>query len=183
MHQTWQSIEAWLRKNFPDGLENLGQPAQGCEIEDLEKSIGSPLPHELKELLCIHNGEQPNEIWLFGNWSLLPVKYIDKAWHKEIVQAAQLDCGLVPDEYVKPCIWNCKWYPFAYDGSGGYLCVDMDPSSAGSAGQVILTNTDGFCRRVAKSVSLFLDKFRIALHDGKLTVVDEHLEHNTEWWS
>ena len=65
VNQAWQTTENWLRANFPLGLENLGPPASDEQIAAIEALVG-PLPGELKEFLGIHNGEQPEEIWLRG---------------------------------------------------------------------------------------------------------------------
>ena len=41
------------------------------------------------------------------------------------------------EKEIKPFIWNSKWIPIADNGAGDYLCMDMDPTEAGTIGQVL----------------------------------------------
>ncbi|MGY8767830.1 MAG: SMI1/KNR4 family protein [Pirellulales bacterium] len=178
MQSLWLKIEIWLSHHFPGGLSNLGNPATESEIETLEQSLQQELPEELKQLLCLHNGESPNEIWLLGDWSLLPIKYIIEAWTDEMKMLEKLE----PDLFTKQCLWNPRWIPFAYDGSGGYLCIDLDPSDKGFLGQVIQTSSDGFCKRVSNNLSEFFELFIKNLYDNSFDLVEGRLEPNKEWW-
>ena len=52
--------------------------------------------------------------------------------------------------------WNAKWVPFAGDGGGDSLCVDLAPAKGGVAGQVIMHHhaADARSRKAASVQSL-----------------------------
>ncbi len=182
MQETWQHIELWLESHFPHGLANLGAPAAAPDIGRLEQTLTIALPADLKELLQTHNGEAPEEVWLLGNWSLLSAEYIEKQWAQQCnISEGQEDC-LETDGYVKGASWNKGWIPFAYDGSGGYLCIDTDPASDGTIGQVIQTSSDGFAKKLSNDIHSFFQSFLKALSSNSLTVVEDCLEAEEQWW-
>jgi cell wall assembly regulator SMI1 len=46
------------------------------------------------------------------------------------------------DPGVQALFWNERWLPFARDGRGGVVCVDLAPAPAGVVGQVIFVGRD-----------------------------------------
>ena len=42
-----------------------------------------------------------------------------------------------PSPLMKNVWWNKKWVPFAEDGGGNLLCIDLDPAEQGVSGQII----------------------------------------------
>jgi len=62
------------------------------------------------------------------------------------ISTAALRCAVrVP---VKPIYTSADWIPFATDGGGNSLAVDLAPEPGGSAGQVIVIGSDEDARRV-----------------------------------
>ncbi|VTR99546.1 ankyrin repeat domain-containing protein [Tuwongella immobilis] len=91
--------------------------------------------------------EQPNREWL-----LLPLEEVVIRW-RELTEA--LDNGaflgqrnLKHDPGITRAWWNRKWIPFLTDESGGYICLDLVPTSRGTAGQIILFEHDSPARRL-----------------------------------
>jgi cell wall assembly regulator SMI1 len=42
-----------------------------------------------------------------------------------------------PSPLMQNVWWNKKWVPFAEDGGGNLLCIDLDPGEQGVSGQII----------------------------------------------
>ena len=104
MREAWNRVEDWLRTEFPVGLENLGEPINGSEIRALNETLET-LPTDLKDLLAIHNGEQPNEIWLMGHWSLLPSQHIGNVWREQVSAHQGRDVG-ARSSWWNPTSWT-----------------------------------------------------------------------------
>ncbi len=183
MKTNWQKIESWLETHFPTGRMNLAPPATNSELEILSSEFKTPIPESLKSFLKAHNGEYPEEIWLLGNWSLLPSCYIFKSWQEQFVLAEKTEGVPETDEFVQKKYWCEGWFPIGYDGSGGYLCIDDNPAVRGVKGQVIMTHVNGFNKRLSESVDGFLEKFLISLISGNFTIEGNCLEHDEEWWA
>lgn len=58
---------------------------------------------------------------------------------------------------------HAAWWPFAEDGGGNHLMVDLDPPAGGTLGQVIVAGPDEDERRVlAPGLGAYLDALLIA---------------------
>lgn len=132
MEKIWELIENFLQENAQEIFESLNEPAKDEEIAELEDQLGLKLPDEFKTSLKIHNGEGPDEGWIFSDWSLLPISEILACYNQEKNKVQEVD--ILADEYTLPVLWSPKWIPFAYDGSGGYLSIDLSPASQGVVG-------------------------------------------------
>jgi cell wall assembly regulator SMI1 len=65
--------------------------------------------------------------------------------------------------------WNWAWIPFAADGAGNLLCLDLDPDKGGEIGQVILWASDpAYVEVIAPSYRAWLEQFASDLEAGKL---------------
>jgi len=153
-------------------------------------AVHSTLPPELTEHFRIHDGEDEDEAWLLGSHSLLPLSAVVTYWRHE---GELLASGAYGEEcpvdemppQLAPVLWSSKWIPFAYDGSGGYLHVDVSPGAAGTIGQVIQTTSDGEYRYVAPSLRAFFETFVLHLEAGAFEVFDGGLEPragDNHWW-
>ncbi len=184
MKKIWRSIEEYFRKNVPELYDCLNGPANNPEIAQFERKMCLILPEDLKLSLKIHNGECPNEGWIFSDWSLLPIEDIIKIITRESSNK-QIN-EIEADKYTLPVIWSNKWIPFAYDGSGGYLITDLSPSENGDVGQVIMTTHDGPNTKISNSYKLFMEKYYYALTNDAFEIDEDELEIKSgfsEWWN
>lgn len=70
--------------------------------------------------------------------------------------------------------WHEFWIPFAEDGGGNFLCIDMAPGPNGNLGQIIqVERDDGAFETEFKSFSEWLKNYRDGLFSGKFMVNDE----------
>jgi cell wall assembly regulator SMI1 len=69
---------------------------------------------------------------------------------------------------VKPVWWTSFWIPIAIDGSGNFVCVDLNPTEYGTTGQLIGFSHDTEERPlVANSLTKWLERIIEVLRGGK----------------
>lgn len=163
MKQQWERLEAWLKANNPSLLADLNPPATDADIRELEKKLGVKLPVDFVECLKVHDGQRGRGDWLFDGNEFLSTRNILMSWSAwtDLLEDGDFD-GKVsrPAAGIQPGWWVKGWIPFATNGGGDYLCLDLSPSSSGSAGQVIKVFHD-FPDRVleGEGFSAWFDRF------------------------
>lgn len=140
MIRDWERLEAWLRLNEAKTLADLNPPATTIEIQDLERRLGCALPSDYIECLKIHAGQQGKAKWLFdGNEFLSPKNVLLSwaAWNDLLADGDLEGFTAKSDMEIQAVWWSRGWIPFASNGGGDFLCLDMAPTSGGHPGQVI----------------------------------------------
>lgn len=113
-------------------------------------AIIKKLPTDFRESLGIHDGQKHAEGDLVPapakgdtGYFLLASADVANEWArwKELHDAGEFaDQQSGPDKGVSGAWWNPGWIPFASNGGGDLLCIDMAPAEGGAAGQVITMN-------------------------------------------
>ena len=177
MNKKFDKFKEWLADNYSDGLLDLNPPATTDEIEELSSTLGIELPEDFIEVLKIHNGQKGEAAWLFDSQEFLSTHRIIEefnTWKNLHINKLQ---GKVskPDSGVKDDWWNKNWIPFSSDGCGNSYCIDLDPNSSGTKGQVI-TLWYEFAQReiVAKSFSQWFEEYVNELSSGELFYSKEY---------
>lgn len=136
--------------------QDLCPPASTRDLANLGTAFNAVIPADLLGLLGLTNGQPAHANALFGRWRPMGVKDILEAravldslaasgdFDGEHVEA---DCG------VRQVWWHTNWLPFAANGAGDHLCLDLAPDVGGNLGQVIEFQHDD-CRRKRLSASL-----------------------------
>ncbi|RKF36730.1 SMI1/KNR4 family protein [Paraburkholderia fungorum] len=140
MTQDWKRLEAWLLVNEAKTLAELNPPATTTEIEEMKRKLGYGLPSGYLECLKVHAGQQGKAKWLFDGKEFLSVRNVVLSWEawNDLVEGGDFDdMKAKPNEGIQPVWWSRSWIPFATNGGGDFLCLDMAPASAGRLGQVI----------------------------------------------
>lgn len=161
--QLWQRIiekGSNLEAGFKESL-NLQPGATEEDLQLVEETLGVTLPEEMKSFYSIHNGQ----VWNTGvnafvrNLTLSPTVKIIKNW--QFLQEEfdpDDETELENEEGIKPFLWNPKWIPIAENGGGDYVCIDTDPSEAGTSGQILYYWHDWGDRSVeAKNLFAFIE--------------------------
>lgn len=167
----WERLEAALKAAAPEVKKSLRKGTTDAKLSKLGQQIGAELPADLRSTLLLHDGQKDDgdgiipedfvEEW-GGEFLLMPVAEIATAWAmwKELT-----DCGEFTGRVSNPgkgalaVWWSPGWIPFATDGGGDYLCVDVTPAKGGTVGQVIHLKHDGGDRPVlSKSLAKYLLK-------------------------
>lgn len=140
MRRQWEMLEEWLGTNAPELLADLNPPVDAVAIHDLQERAPMPLPDDFIACLRIHNGQKGHAAPLFDGDAFLPVRRLLMNWStwNDLLDEGDFDGREARAQGpVRPVWWSPRWIPFASNGGGDYLCLDMDPPLHGKMGQVI----------------------------------------------
>ena len=182
IQDSWNAIEGVLREHAQETYGALGRGATKAQITKLELTLGNSLPVDLAESLCIHNGLRKSYLdvnRLFNYEALLSTTTIAKQWKmmRKLVSGGHFDdtrCDLTRTRKLKhDAWWREGWIPFT-DADGSGYCVDLDPASSGTLGQIFYFYHNGGQPRtiVAKNYRDWLSKFARTLQRGNFELDD-----------
>lgn len=178
----WERIEAWLKAHAQDVFQSLKPPARLPSVKKLETDLGVTLPSDFAASVARHNGQSDDaESGLFPHsddvlgpepaWRLLSLKEIKSFWGmmKELAEAGDFVGQTTdPGPGVRSDWWCSGWVPFADNGGGDAICLDMTPATGGRTGQVILFLHAGPDRPVlAGSFEELLTRLADGLESGR----------------
>jgi cell wall assembly regulator SMI1 len=124
-------LETWLQAHRPDYLAALAAGATDEEFAAFERTVGRQLPSELAALYRWHNGQADScYAALHDNWMFSSLASIAEAWE---MTTELLEGG----DFERANWWQPGWIPFLDNGGGDHLCVDLDGTFTGQAGQVL----------------------------------------------
>jgi cell wall assembly regulator SMI1 len=118
MKKIWSRLEGELTSKASEILESLNLGADESDVEALEEYVGQELPTDYRDFLIMHNGQsQESNPGFFDMFSLMPLDLVQESWDE--LEGLRDDAG--EDE-------TCPgdWLPFAEDGSGDMLCVELE---------------------------------------------------------
>jgi internalin A len=160
----------------------LRQGASQNEISLLRETVGYNLPDDFISLYEMHNG-QSGHPGLFFSYNFIPIDEVLFNWecHVGLVDEGFNDRlsetiftqahGFIQDLYLAK-----GWIPFAHDGAGNHLSVDLSPGPNGTYGQIINHDRDDDFRVVqARSMGEFLQYYLHRLEAIKFNLL------NDEW--
>lgn len=149
---TWERFTADMKASNPAGYENLAPGASAAELAEVAsfmKEHGLHLPTSLKELWSRNNG------LVYRNTSS-PFPVADFLSIRECMEAyaeiSELRGDYAGDEIddeewaaqAKHELWNRHWIPIGGETDDtSFLVLDLDPSAAGSVGQILFVSTTG----------------------------------------
>jgi cell wall assembly regulator SMI1 len=173
MRATWDRIRTWCEANAPEIVRTLLPPASDAAIKTVEQTIDATFPDEHRASLRIHEGQKRGAPGIVTGWRLSGLADSMRAWKRMSDRLASGEIDVETDEGVrtrgpvKPVWWSARWIPVASDDAGNYLCVDLDPASDGTNGQVIHFYHDFDERCVmAESFGAWLRRFADDLDAG-----------------
>ncbi len=179
MKDLLSGLQASVQNRFPAMAASLRPGASEAQLDAFEAHIGQRLPAQFRELYRWHDGQDDDDgtaLGLFVGLPFLPLAQAQRHWQDECraldVPAAQQArdgqaYGCVPPGAIKPVPASRCWIPFADDGAGAFLGVDLDPGPAGQPGQVITHGGREFVRvGAAPSLSVFLADL-LALYENQ----------------
>lgn len=177
MHDSWKKLESWLAENWPEGLTALNPPASAEQISKLERQLEVKLPEDFVSCLKVHNGQSGYSPILDG-MEFLSSEEIYNQWFvwKDLLNSGDFkDISSEPEAGIKSDWWNPKWIPFTHNGGGDHLCLDLDPATSGSVGQIITMWHDMEARELkAKSFGQYFDAYVAGVLSGKYVYSDEY---------
>ena len=166
--------------------------ANDAALVELEAVIGARLPSEARELYALADGqldvftiEAPaaGKILtpIFGAFEFNSLERVAAEWSswreirnrstEEELDDFDLHVDVRAGDPVRKRYQHALWIPFATDGGGNSLALDLDPAPGGTRGQIIVIGSDEDERRVlAGSLSAFLAESARLLEVGRLTI-------------
>ena len=159
-----EGISAWMKGH---GAPALRPPVQAAALGQAERRLGSKLPEELLELLRFCDGAPG----FFGGADLLGLEGVVGAWLALEPNAEPSEPE--PGPMRTRISFSRGWFPFVAFGTGDYLCVDLDPGSAGTSGQIIkFTHDDQHGPVQAPSLTALWEAIGKDLKAGRYTFAD-----------
>tara|TARA_B100000686_G_scaffold28882_2_gene29216 strand:+ start:1764 stop:2657 length:894 start_codon:yes stop_codon:yes gene_type:complete len=153
MKKIWSRLEGELTSKANAILESLNPGADEVEVEALEEFIGQELPTDYRDFVVMHNGQsEESNPGFFDMFSLMPIDLVQESW--EELEGLRDDAG--EDE-------TCPgdWLPFAEDGSGDMLCVELE---SGSISKYVSNDEN---EEIADSFESWLADIHAALKNGE----------------
>jgi cell wall assembly regulator SMI1 len=79
---SWKNIEKWTENNYPELYDQLGEGCTQNDINELEHELDCSLPLEVRESLCIHDGQERGGLptGIFFGCMLLDCEEIVQEW-------------------------------------------------------------------------------------------------------
>jgi cell wall assembly regulator SMI1 len=151
----WPRLEAFLAAHLPRLRDDLAPGADEAALDALAHRTGLALPDDFRALYRGHDGQRGVAPGLFFGLRFLPTDEAGEEWHRwgsllqgdpslvETITVTAQPEGAVQAVYATP-----EWLPFASDGAGNHLAVDLAPGPDGTPGQVIAFGADEPVRRV-----------------------------------
>jgi cell wall assembly regulator SMI1 len=181
-HDSLHRITQWLATHAPRILhESLNPGATDEQLTALEAAVGKLLPEDFKALYRWHDGlneEADNLGSLMYGMDFLPLAKVKSTYH----YLAQ-DTILAPLRYTSPELradnaLNPHWLRVG-GGPRTWLSLDLDPTIAGTYGQVIfLDDEEETAFIVAESVATLLADFARDLQQGHYFLNTDALEED-----
>lgn len=173
----WDRYVALVSERLPDFPKRLAPGASLESLAAVEARVETPFSPDLRRLLSRADGSI-DEADVFPCWSLYSADQLLEAWeiwrelHGEDYMRYE-----EPDPHAGAVKrgehYRLGWLPFAGDGAGDLLCVDMDPGALGVPGQVIHMIHDDDARAVlAPSLTAFLERLTTGF-DREILIYDD----------
>ncbi len=174
IRRLWAAMGAWFQTHAPPCYERL-HAAEGASAEAialLETQVGSRLPDDFAAYLRLYNAYYG---LCFFEYSGFDTVHIARNWQmlKELTDAgtfARAEPHVESDERMQACWWHPGWIPFAEDGGGNLICLDLAPAARGTWGQVFYWEIHGGPEHpCAPSFLAYLKRYHDDLLSGRYT--------------
>lgn len=184
----WQELTDWYGKISADILETLNPKVNEQQLDifdrELSKLAARSFPSELWSVYLINNGQNHEALnGVFFGLQFLSVEGARLEWQQwlELSRATDNDSDMieiVPRNAIRTEYASPYWIPFASDGAGNNLGIDLHPGSKGHVGQVINFGADEYTRFViAPSFTQFLSWMLEQFQAGNYRVITRKVDN------
>lgn len=134
------------------------------EIKELEIKLGHSLSENFKVIYKYLN-DKTNIIMGFSSITACDVLFIIEQ-AKKINDEVLSNLLVINEGYIKEEYWNNGRVPFAQDGNGSYIILDLEPGEKGQVGQIIGFDSDYdkvfvISDSIEEFLELILEQFKI----------------------
>lgn len=169
-----------LEQHMSDVKEKLNDGINSLQIIEVESICGKLLPDSFVKLYEAANGEN-TYIGVMLGFDWLSIEEIITS-HKALMGSAYEILSDRPDK-IKEGAYKKGWIPFAHDGSGSYLVMDLDPDKDGMEGQIItIDREDPNSYIIANGMNELITLIQQSLVKGMFFLSNEEEPH-FEWES
>ena len=166
----WAPLERALDAKDPALRARLGPAATEQDWARLHAALGDrALPEDFVAAWSAHDGEAfGHDDTLAKGRLLLPITAIVSEYETRREAAATQPDDVPSDPQIAPVRWSRGWVPIVLlGGSSDVHCVDLDPTSEGTVGQIIAVSREGTPRTlVAPNLRSYLAAYASALEDA-----------------
>jgi cell wall assembly regulator SMI1 len=158
-YMSHDAFEDWLRQHLPEAAQSLRPPASEADLTVLATETGLDLPPAFLDLYRWHDGQERGCTGVFYGLEFLPISRVLEEWRFAAREAESLPFAeATPTAVVRRASANRHWIPFAADGGGNFLAIDLQPGPRGARGQVINFGRDEILQyALTRNVSEFID--------------------------
>jgi cell wall assembly regulator SMI1 len=128
------------------GDPQLAAGATEADIAAFESAVSVQLPEQVRELFRGHDGQTSAKAGLAGGYHFVSLREAQKLMEDWAATRAKLGdgikdldraCSSSPSKAIQRKYSTAGWVPLLRDNEGNAIGVDLQPGSAGSAGQII----------------------------------------------
>ena len=177
-------VAFWLAAHAPRILsESLNPGAEAAELNALQNAVGQPLPDDYRALYQRHDGlnDEENAGNFFYGLQFLPLAHVRADFQQRREAAPYPLAHAGPGIHLANAL-TPNWLALAFDGSHGWLRLDLAPAEGGHHGQVIFWDEEyETAFPVAPSVAALLATFATDLEAGRYHLHPEALADGHEF--
>ncbi|MBY3620581.1 SMI1/KNR4 family protein [Acinetobacter sp. CUI P1] len=161
-----------LKSHIPS-IETLLNPAvEESEINLFESLMNCKFPEDFRKLYMNSNGEGELVFGVMAGLHWMNIESIVSNW-KSLLKSAY-DIISSKADIIKEGNYREGWIPFAEDGGGSYLAIDLDPGEKGIYGQIItIDHNSQFSYVIAESLGHFFEFIDSSLRNGSIGIREE----------
>lgn len=177
----WAHLGLFLAEHAPALAAALAEPAPEADLQALADAVGAESTEPFAALYRHHDGQQSPTPGLFFGLQFLSSTEATQEWARWAEQfrgdpalVTDIQVSAVPEGAVRAVYASDRWVPFASDGAGNHLAIDLDPGPDGTPGQVISFGVDEATRfLLAPSAAAFIGWCAHQCADGHAEVAPD----------
>lgn len=169
---TFDQLISTLKEQAPANGRLFNPRAAENDLDELEQVTGLNLPSEFRTLYGTCNGEGDGLFGFMAGFRWMTLEEVQRDW-KGLLKSAY---SIVSDQpgHIQEGAYQKGWIPFADDGGGSFLAMDLMPGPSGTYGQIItIDHESDISYVIADSLGGLLSFIEAGLANGNLTVGQE----------
>lgn len=175
-----EQVKVLLNQFAPEIVESLLPPAMPQQIEELRSVVGRLIPDDLVALYSQTAGNNPE---CFANFAYgLVFTDIESAISKFKDEPETESFQFADPGIKKSGFAPGSRFEIGNDSAHSSICVDLDPDSSGTYGQVIYVDLEmNVALLLAKSIREYIEKFEKQLSEGMYSLQEDALADGVQW--
>lgn len=174
MKTLWEEIAAWFKEHARPCYDDMMRVPGGADEDQLaalEEDLSCTIPEDFKDFLRLYNKSYRVAFFEYLAFDIRLIRKQRDGLNRQLDTGVFDNAQLFPDvDQVRRAKWHSGWLPFAEDGGGNLICLDLAPPENGRYGQVFHWEIRGGpANPKAASFQEFVTAYRDALLSGRYT--------------